>query len=116
MKTETVNSVTTPKITQTKADSIIKNLKRRYDSSANWMWNGTPIQYLDSKHINSILAKLKSLNNLNLKHQGHTTSEWIKALKTEQNNRNQFADMFLATVFPKFNKKYKEAVKIALQQ
>jgi hypothetical protein len=94
----------------------VKGIGRKYNQSSDWLWmnkNGAiKVKNLEFNHIRSILSSLKPSE---LRFNGHSANEWIKALKTEMDQRNELADSLLATIFPKFRKVHTEAVQAVLQ-
>jgi hypothetical protein len=75
-------------------------------------YGSVKLKNLEFNHLRSILSSLKPSE---LRFNGHSANEWIQALKTEINQRNELADSLLATIFPKFRKVHIQAVQEILQ-
>jgi hypothetical protein len=87
---------------------------RKFSSSSNWKWGDTYLKYMDTNHIRSCIKQLQ--NKPKDKINGHSSKEWLDAFKIELNHRNELADCFMFIKFPKFQQKFKQAVKIAIQE
>jgi hypothetical protein len=87
---------------------------RKYTKSSNWKWGDTNLKYMDTNHIRSCIKQLQ--NNPKDIINNHSSKEWLDAFKIELNYRNELADCFMFIKFPKFQQKFKQAVKIAIQE
>jgi len=108
----------TPKerIEKLNSNTIVKGIGRKYNQSSDWLWmnkyGSIKLKNLEFNHLRSILSSLKPSE---LRFNGHSANEWIQALKTEINQRNELADSLLANIFPKFRKVHTQAVQEILQ-
>jgi hypothetical protein len=91
-----------------------KGIIRKYSASSHWQWGDTYLKNMDTNHIRSCIKQLQ--NKPKDKVNGRNSKEWLNAFKIELNYRNELADCFMFIKFPKFQQKFKQAVKIAIQE
>lgn len=119
MKSATLQpTILTPRerIEKLNSNTKVKGIGRKYNQSSDWLWmnkyGSIKLKNLEFNHLRSILSSLKPSE---LRFNGHSANEWIQALKTEINQRNELADSLLANIFPKFRKVHTQAVQEILQ-
>ena len=89
-------------------------LMRKLTQSSYWKWSDQTVKFMDTNHIRSCIKQLQRYSEGST--HGHTKKEWLEAFKTELKFRNELADCYMFMKFPEFQKKFKQAVKIAIQE
>jgi len=113
---KTIQQVKSPKerLSKLSINKAESGLMRKFNESSNWKWGEFTLKHMDTNHIRSCIKQLQRNSEGNT--HNHTKKEWLDAFKTELQYRNELADSFMFMKFPEFQKKFKQAVKNAIQE